>query len=294
MPGRLRTNFRSGNLAEDLGLLLLKGVAAVADVPRTEDVGLDAVCTLLRPGADGNCYAEDGFVVQIKSDSGESVKYRSHELSWFLAQAQPMFIGLVSRKHARISLYPTLHVNHAVLSLHAEQISMFFCEPDGPHPWAGGPENSADVWLGPPLLRWTLAETDDPEWASSAYQILKRFLGIARREHELLSFGQCSTLAWSTNDKDSIRSSFGMMKGHPNSFHAVAGQCMPALNALLLQAMMISDERGNRLATFLLGVVACLRELGADIDASTSALAQMSVLAQVKQTTEASGEKKGT
>jgi len=39
MPGRLRTSFRSGNLAEQLGLLLLRGIAAVADVPRTEDVG---------------------------------------------------------------------------------------------------------------------------------------------------------------------------------------------------------------------------------------------------------------
>jgi len=69
MPGRLRTSFRSGNLAEDLGLLLLKGIAAVADVPRTEDVGLDAIATLLRRASDGNCYAEDGFVVQLKSYS---------------------------------------------------------------------------------------------------------------------------------------------------------------------------------------------------------------------------------
>jgi hypothetical protein len=81
MPGRLRTSFRSGNLAEQLGLLLLKGIAAVADVPRTEDVGLDAVATLLRRAPDGNCYAEDGFVVQLKSYSATSIEYRDHELS---------------------------------------------------------------------------------------------------------------------------------------------------------------------------------------------------------------------
>ena len=69
MPGRLRTSFRSGNLTEHLGLLLLKGIAAVADVPRTEDVGLDAFATLLRRASDGHCYAEDGFVVQLKSYS---------------------------------------------------------------------------------------------------------------------------------------------------------------------------------------------------------------------------------
>ncbi len=33
MPGRLRSSFRSGNLAEHLGLLLLKGIAAVLKSP---------------------------------------------------------------------------------------------------------------------------------------------------------------------------------------------------------------------------------------------------------------------
>ncbi len=207
MPGRLRTNFRSGNLAEHLGLLLLKSIAAIADVPRTEDVGLDAVATLLRPDRDGNCYAEDGFVVQLKSDSEKSMQYSGPELSWFLTQSQPMFIGLVSRKEARISLYPTLHANQAVLALHAEQITMRFDESETPYPWAGGPGNSATVWLGAPLLSWTLMQMDDATWLESAYGTLRRFLGIARRERELLSFGQCSKLEWSTKDEGSIRSS---------------------------------------------------------------------------------------
>ena len=130
-----RTNSRSGNLTEDLGLLLLKGIAAIADVPRTEDIGLDAVARLLRHDPDGNSYAEDGFVVQLKSDSETSIEYRDQQLSWFLAQSQPMFIGLVSRKHARIALYPTLYVNHAVLALHSEQITMRFGKSECPYPW---------------------------------------------------------------------------------------------------------------------------------------------------------------
>ena len=69
MPGRLRSSFRSGNLAEDLGLLLLKGIVAVAEVTHTEDIGLDAIATLLRLDNDGNLYAEDSFVVQLKADS---------------------------------------------------------------------------------------------------------------------------------------------------------------------------------------------------------------------------------
>lgn len=276
MPGRLRTNIRSGNLTEHLGLLLLKGIAAVADVPRTEDIGLDAVATLLRRDPDGNCYAEDGFVVQLKAESEASMEYRDHQLSWFLAQSQPMFIGLVSRKAARISLYSTVHANQAALALHVKRITMFFRKSEHPYPWAGADENSASVWLGPPLLSWTLADMDDATWLESAYDILKRFLEIVRREYQLLSVGQFSAIRWSTNDRGSIQLAPLGMKWCLNDFRAVADQYMPGLNALLSHAMMMPEQRGNQLMTSLLGVVASMRDLGVDVDALTCALTNAS------------------
>src|SRR6516164_8976286 len=108
MAGRRRSSFRFGDLAEHLGLLLLKGIAAVAEVSRQEDVGLDAVASLLRRDDDGNCYAEDTFVVQLKSESVEKIEYEEHELTWFLGQTQPMFVGHVSLQESRISLYSTI------------------------------------------------------------------------------------------------------------------------------------------------------------------------------------------
>ena len=39
VPARRGKNFRSGDLAEQLGLYLLQSMALVAPVPRTEDVG---------------------------------------------------------------------------------------------------------------------------------------------------------------------------------------------------------------------------------------------------------------
>jgi hypothetical protein len=108
---------------------------------------------------------------------------------------------------------------------------------------------------------------DDAAWITSAYEVLKRFLGIARHEHELMSFKQCSEVVWSTNDRDSIRASPGwMMKGHPNDMQAMAERCKAGLNALLLQAMMIPDERRRPLITSLLGVVTSLAELGVGIE----------------------------
>jgi hypothetical protein len=294
MPGRLRSSFRSGNLAEQLGLLLLRSIAAVADVPRPEDVGIDAVATLLRLGADGNLYAEDLFVVQLKSESETSVEYKDHQLLWLLAQPQPMFIGIISRKDARLSLYPTLRANQAILALNAKEITVRFGESEFEYPWAGSKTGSATVWLGLPLLSWTVDQLDDPAWRALAYDVLKRFLGIARREHELLSLGQSSSLAWSTNDKHSIRSSFGMMKAHPDNLQAITDQCTPGLTALLFHAIAMPEERGNALAISLLGVVAALRGLGTDVDASTTVLAKLFVAQRVPHIPGSVDEKGGT
>lgn len=284
MPGRLRTSFRSGNLTEDLGLLLLKGIAAIADVPRAEDVGLDAVATLLRRDTDGNCYAEDGFVVQLKSASAMSLEYRDHELSWFLGQSQPMFIGLVSKKDASIALYSTLYANQACLALHARRITILFGKSESAYPWAGGAEGSATVWLGPPVLSWALAEMDKPAWSAATYTTLKRFLGIARREFALLSLGQSSKLEWSTNDEQSIQSPHvSMMKGCPDGIQALADKCIPGVSALLLHAMSLPDGRGDPLTISLIGVVENLRDLNVNVDESAGALVKMSLLSMVSR-----------
>ena len=48
VPGARGKNLRSGDLAEQLGLFMLQHVAIVVPMPRTEDIGIDAVVTLLR------------------------------------------------------------------------------------------------------------------------------------------------------------------------------------------------------------------------------------------------------
>lgn len=274
MPGRLQRDFRFGNLAEQLGVLLLKGIAAVADVPRPEDVGLDAVATLLRPDDDDNYYAEDTFVVQLKSASATSIKYEGHELQWLIGQSQPMFIGLVSLAESRISLYPTIHVNHAVLSLNSKWVTVRFGISDIPaffdghkwSPWKGEEKHGATVWLGEPLLRWTLGDIVQKNWINDTYATLKRFLTLARRETQLLALGQYSVLNWSTNDSNSITSQNGMMKGGPNDLGSIAQQCAPCLHALMLRAMTSDDNAGNTLLSSLVTMAASLREMGAEVD----------------------------
>jgi hypothetical protein len=273
MAGRLGANLRSGNMAEALGVLLLKGIAAVADVPRTEDVGLDAVASLLRYD-DGNCYAEDSFVVQFKAESVSEIEYSEHSLDWFFAQEQPMFMGRVSMARSSVALHPTIIVNQAVPALRAKKVTIKFGTSGLPAllegnrflPWAGGDNESVTVWLGEPLLEWSIVELTDRSWRERAYAILKHFIRLARRERELLSFGQWTALDWSTNDLASIKSGPLAMKGGPADLREVGQRCIPGLQALMLRALGLTDEERIRLMPVLICLSATLRDYGIDAD----------------------------
>ena len=95
VPARRGKNFRSGDLAEQLGLYLLQSMALVAPVPRTEDVGIDVVCTLISEYDQYSYLAEDSFYVQIKSDSIREIEYSDVEVQWLTNLKLPLFVAVV-------------------------------------------------------------------------------------------------------------------------------------------------------------------------------------------------------
>lgn len=79
----------------------------VAQIPRTEDVGIDVVATLIKD-FDGHRYvAEDSFFVQIESSSFREIVYKEDEIRWLSELQLPYFIASVNRKKASIELYST-------------------------------------------------------------------------------------------------------------------------------------------------------------------------------------------
>jgi hypothetical protein len=110
MAGRRGRNLRGGDLAEGIGIELLRGFAAVAPVPRTEDIGIDAVYMLLRP-AGQFLFAEDPFLVQIKAASVRTVEFHNDAYRWLLQLKIPMFLASVNLKAASVDLHTMQRAN---------------------------------------------------------------------------------------------------------------------------------------------------------------------------------------
>ena len=222
MPGRMDDNLRRGNATEDLGLLLLRGFAAVAPVPRTQDVGIDAIATLLQRVDRRRLIARDSIFVQLKSASVTAIEYDDAELDWLAQLELPFFVGSVDSATSEMSLY-TIHHLTALL------------DPD--HPFAGvvltlqpekdslkrpaDPQASFEEWLpehpdpfvpkfylGPPVLRWSVTDSASPGFLDSAFDVMAEWSKVEHANMRLRKMGRSVVCDWETGKPPVRQASF--------------------------------------------------------------------------------------
>ena len=202
MAGRRLGSYRKGDWNEELGILLLKSLAAVAPIPRQEDFGLDAVATLLRPDQKYFVYAEDSFYVQLKSESKDPLSYRDHELEWLNNLQLPLFIGQVRRRDSSLRLYPAHSLNEMLILRDFrgfKELVVRLQENGGAKRQIN--EERCEVFLGEPLLTINIKQASDAEFTKHAYQILKDYL---RMEHQNITSRHLKFyrhIRWTTNEK---------------------------------------------------------------------------------------------
>ena len=200
MPGKTDTNLRAGALAEGVGREILRRFSAVATVPREEDVGVDAMCTLLR--RDGRAlFAEDSFGVQFKSASVREIRYEGHEARWLRKLDVPFLMGSVDLAASTLQLYSTENAHARYVHPRAEFDLVLCLDAPGRQPIANrcglydlgwehaGPAGAARCWLGTPLLRCSFTEAASPGFAEHAYQRLKPWLEFSAESRRLRSYG---------------------------------------------------------------------------------------------------------
>ena len=263
MVGRLYSNFRFGVFAEDLGVLMMKTLAAVAEVSRSEDVGVDAICSLLRPDEDGNQYAEDTFLVQIKSASTKKVEYRGIQCEWFRNQELPFFVGLASIDSSMMQLYPLFKPWQVACVHRPKSVKIRF----GDGGWETDSDGSAIVWTGEPLLKWTVSDSRNREWRENSYQVLKEYLQFEHSLRHFSAYGQLLDVCWKTNTKGSCARSDGVSL-NLCALQAIASDLSPILDSLMSNSIFVetASGAGAKIRQRIQDLVHSLREVGLDID----------------------------
>ena len=264
MPAKLPKNPRQGNRAEELGLFLLGTFTAVAPVPRTHDVGLDAVVTLLRSVEGRNYLAEDSFYVQMKAVSVREIPYEGDdEVKWLSALELPLFIGSVDLKRMQFDLY-TCHKLSELLV--AGRPTSVVCCLDEEAQQDKAEAGVSRVWLGPPILSWVASEREEPAFRDKAYEILKPIIVTERLNAGLRRLGIFQRLKWETNHppEPHLRT---MQTVHSQPIaHVVLRVAIPYLWALAFDSANKREKENYELFQQLFKWV---RERGVDPDPTT-------------------------
>lgn len=251
MVGVRSLNFRKGDLAESLGILLIQGLAVVAPVPRTEDVGLDVVATLLRQDGPYRVIAENSFYVQLKAQSTRVIKFTTAEqVKWLKELELPLMIGSIDLSRGAIDLFACHRLTQSVIE-HAP------CTCIELHLDAVDETKAANdcrvLNVGPPILSWAVGDLSNPNFVSSMYAVLKPHLETAQRNIELRRSGRYEELSWITGSIPQL-THVSMMGGgvDPKSYVPVMNLAMPYLSACLMEAKGNGfDELSQRLAAVI-------------------------------------------
>jgi hypothetical protein len=197
MAGRRHKDFRSGDLSEELGILLTKGIAAVATVARPEDVGVDAIATLLCDGGKGLLIAENSFYIQYKSSSKRIIRFKGHEVRWLEKLKLPFFIGSVNRDESTMDLYPSHSLSMALLESQYKEVKLLLHKPRKSKPCGG---TIREVYIGPPLLSWSTGDMTKSEFAPKAYSVLKPYLVAEQRNIDYRGIRYLEFIHWETGE----------------------------------------------------------------------------------------------
>lgn len=241
MPAFRGINLRSGDLAEQLGVLLLQSVALVAPIPRTEDVGIDVVGTLIRK-YDGYKYiAEDSFFVQMKSASVTEILFEGDQIKWLNELRLPLFIAAVDRKTSMIKLYSTQSLTVAfVENPDRKKINFKLLEN-----YEGELSNNGetiDLPIGPPVIEWSLNDVEtNPNFGEQFYDLMKLHIALMKKSIETMRVGYAPLAIWETGKPPKIWAN--QLKGRNDDL------AVDEISAPYFQAILHNLTLGKDIAT---------------------------------------------
>jgi hypothetical protein len=225
-------NYRKGDLAEGMGLELLRRFAVVAPVPRPEDIGLDGVCTLLR--RDGRrLVGENTFGVQVKAASVRAITLARENAQWLEGLEMPVFWISVNLKKARVEVYSFEWAFSEELT--PSGITLLLDRPSEARtteaqPWlvdsdTSGASGPRRFWLGPPVWTFRFGAVARDAYVESTFPLLKAWTEMALTCARSRSTGVRQWIRWETNkpprpmamlisaDERDVRDTLGSM--HP-------------------------------------------------------------------------------
>lgn len=256
-------NLRSGDIHESLGILLMQTVSAVATISRTEDVGIDAICTLLEPRG-RTARADRTLYLQIKAQSKDKICLPRTEFIWLSELELPFFYGVVNRKNNSISIYSiekAVQRYHPLNSYDFESCTFVFSD--------GVSDDHNNIFLGPPIVVWDLSDTyKNPTKSSEIFKLLTSWVNFSSENIFLRKQGINLKGEWQTGEPPKRIGSSVSSNNVPLNAQRFVENILP----IALQAKFLNDMEIFKNIESLLGLIKSRGLLSSSETEDTSSL----------------------
>lgn len=269
------SRFRSGDIAENLGMVLVQGLALVAPVPRSEDVGLDVVATLLEYVDSYKVKPRHSFYIQLKSAATRSICFEGEEVEWLMSLQLPFFIGSINTANASIDLFACHELSQVRIG--GGNCQKLVLHLDKPLP-SNRDDSVTRCYVGPPVHSWSVSNISEREFIKTSFDILNPHLENANRNLELGRCGRYEVLKWTTSQPPEFHS-FRSMIG-PDTLIRSMNLAMPYLATCLQEFQKVENVDAFEQ---VLGLVKTMHEMGCDIDRLAAGIIKMNELMKRNQ-----------
>jgi hypothetical protein len=179
MPGEKSYGFHEGSRSEYLAQYAFASWGTTVVIPQQEDHGLDLHCTLMQQ-VGGRLLANYPYTVQVKSQMKPVVFEGKEAVRWVIEHPLPLFLCIVDKASARISVYHTLARFHAwSLGKWPDRLSMI------PEPATPGKKGRCAQWPGcydlsldQPILDFSINEMLDESYWQKAREVFEHWVEV--------------------------------------------------------------------------------------------------------------------
>lgn len=219
--------------------MALRQFCAVARPATGDDIGFDAVCTLLR-GRGREQTASNSFLVQIKSATKDSELYKAAAVEWLVRNELPLFFATYVRDRELLRVFSLDAYFRVTRGWTPSSIRFVFADVV-PLKWKAAPEGRIHIPLGPPVLEVTTNSLRSDGGRENAVRILGSWV---QRDQETLSSSKIGLTRPSVVRVGEEPGSRGlMMNVNPADLQADLDRCFPGYAKLIGQVAAHGSTR---------------------------------------------------
>jgi hypothetical protein len=202
MSGQRHKIDSTGDMYQDFAKVILGPIAALVEVPRQHDYGIDFFCQLLKPTGPVSQTVTDLLAIQVKGGKKqlryggvEKGKWKEYEFTWLKSLATPLYLAHVDENLSAVELFSLWPLWRIFWPMAPHPFSVRFVHQQSsrsPYSWqlprskaaprgsGRGDGRSWTVNLGPPFLRLTLSHMQRKSFQDKVTSILQAWVSNDR------------------------------------------------------------------------------------------------------------------